>query len=742
MWTENYQKYRQDFEEGEELEIKLPTYAGSWRKLGNFRKTSTSASLTMLKPLIVWITTNCSKFLKRWEYQTILFVSGETYMRVKKQQAHHEKGGLDESPVGIKLAGRNINNFRYADDTILMAESEEELKSLLMQVKEESAKIDLKLNIKKTKIMASGPLTSWQIDGEEMEVVTDFIFLGSKITADGDCSQEIKRRLLLGRKAMTNLDSILKSRDITLPTKVRIVKAMVFPVAMYGCESWTIRKAERQRIEAFELWCWRKLLRVPWTTRNKKKKFSAVEEIFIMFSVLKEVNLPKFLAEDVLLFEDIMKDLFPEMRVPKVSLKRLEGAISLAIQLLGLQPWESQIAKVIQFYNQIVACVGVMLVGPTGGGKTTIRSILEKALMVLPLMEMDSGTKIDVVLNSLKKGKVDTFVINPKCVTLGELFGETNTSTMEWSDGLLSSAVRTFARLAGKKPKKKEPGIGTNSEMQDLYTLNTVTTADAILTDETQPTENTRSVFFSGNYQKKNCCKLVPHFPLGCLYSDRGFQQWSHYESHHHTNLGFLCPKFSYSVSFLTHIAGNSNKCVCTRVCVFVCLFVLDEAITDWQWIILDGPVDPSWIENLNSVLDDTRMLCLANGERIYLSPGIRMVFEVDSLSQASPATVSRCAMVYVDPVDLGWEPYVKTWLEGFSEIIAQSDMEYLESLFHSSIKGGMDFLNKHKNMQAFPVHQMGIVMNICRIVGSFIHIIKESGGLQISKYMLSKINV
>ncbi|KAF7252108.1 putative uncharacterized transposon-derived protein F52C9.6, partial [Varanus komodoensis] len=187
------------------------------------------------------------------------------------------KVGLDESPVGIKIAGRNINNLRYADDTTLMAESEEELKSLLMRVKEESAKVGLKLNIKKMKIMASGPLTFWQIDGEEMEVVTDFIFLGSKITTDSDCSQEIERRLLLGRKAMANLDSILKSRDITLPTKMCIVKAMVFSFAMYGCESWTIRKAERRRIETFELWCWRRLLRVPWTARRPNR--SVLEEI-------------------------------------------------------------------------------------------------------------------------------------------------------------------------------------------------------------------------------------------------------------------------------------------------------------------------------------------------------------------------------------------------------------------------------------------------------------------------------
>ena len=152
--------------------------------------------------------------------------------------------GLEEAQVGIKIAGRNINNLRYADDTTLMAENEEELKSLLMKVKEESAQVGLKLNIPKTKIMASGPITSWQIDGETVETVADFIFLDSKITVDGDCSHEIKRRLLLGRKVVTNVDSILKSRDITLPTKVHLVKAMVFPVVMYGCESWTTKKAE------------------------------------------------------------------------------------------------------------------------------------------------------------------------------------------------------------------------------------------------------------------------------------------------------------------------------------------------------------------------------------------------------------------------------------------------------------------------------------------------------------------
>ena len=166
--------------------------------------------------------------------------------------------GLDEAQAGIKIARRNN---RYADDTTLIAESEEELKSLLMKLKEESEKVGLKLNIQKTKIMASGPITSWEIDGETMETVADFIFGGSKITADGDCSHEIKRHFLLGRKVITNLDSIFKSRNITLSTKVHLVKTMVFPVVTYGCENWTIKKAECRRIDAFELWCWRRLLR-------------------------------------------------------------------------------------------------------------------------------------------------------------------------------------------------------------------------------------------------------------------------------------------------------------------------------------------------------------------------------------------------------------------------------------------------------------------------------------------------
>ena len=194
----------------------------------------------------------------------------------------------NETQAGIKIAGRNINNLIYADDTTFMAESKEELKSLLMKVKKESEKTGLKLNFQKTEIMPSGPIPSWQIDGETIETVTEFIFLGSKITADGDCSHDIKKCLLLGRKAMTNLDNILKSRDITLLTEFHIVKSMAFPVVIYGCESQTTKKVEHQRVDAFELWYWRRLLRVPWTARRSNQ------------SILKDIS-PEYPLEELMM---------------------------------------------------------------------------------------------------------------------------------------------------------------------------------------------------------------------------------------------------------------------------------------------------------------------------------------------------------------------------------------------------------------------------------------------------------
>ena len=267
----NFQIVKLILEKTEEPEVKLPTSAGSWKKQESSRKTSISVLLTMPKPLTVWITikwtilkemgipdhlTCLLRNLYAGQEATVRTGHGTTdWFQIRKGVCQGcilslclfnfyaeyimRNTGLEEAQAGIKIAERNINHLRYADDTTLTAESEEELKTLLMKAKVESEKFGLKLHIQKTKIMSCGPITSWQIDGETMETVRDFIFLGSKIIAEGDFSHEIKRLLLLGRKAMTNPDSILKSRDITLLTKVHVVKAMVFPVVMHGCESWT-----------------------------------------------------------------------------------------------------------------------------------------------------------------------------------------------------------------------------------------------------------------------------------------------------------------------------------------------------------------------------------------------------------------------------------------------------------------------------------------------------------------------
>ena len=268
--------FKLDLEKAEEPEIKLSTSTGSLKKQESSRKTSTFALLTTPKPLTMWITTNWKilqemgipdhltcllRNLYAGQEATVRNGHGTTdWFKIGKGERqgcklspclfklHAEyimqNARLDEAEAAVKIAKRNISNLRYADDTTLIAESKEELKSLLMKVKEESEKVGLKLNIQKTKIMASAPITSWQIVGETMETMREFILGGSKITEDGDCIHEIKSRLLLGRKAMTNLDSILKSRDIILPTKVHLVTAVIFPVVMYGCDSWTIKKAE------------------------------------------------------------------------------------------------------------------------------------------------------------------------------------------------------------------------------------------------------------------------------------------------------------------------------------------------------------------------------------------------------------------------------------------------------------------------------------------------------------------
>ena len=293
-----------NLEKAGEPEIKLPTFIGSSRKQESSRKTSAISFIDYAKAF------DCVDHNKLWKILQEtgipdhlicllwdLYADQEATVRTGHGTTHWfqigkgvrqgcmlsaclfslcaeyivRNAGLEEAQAVIKFAGRNINNLRYADDTMLMAESKEELTSLLIRVKEKSEKVGLKLNIQKTKIMASGPITSWQIDGETVETVSDFTFLCSKITADGNYSHEIKRHLLFGRKAAVNLNNMLKSWDITLLTKVHLVRAMVFPVGMYICESWTIRKAEHQRTDVFELWCWRRLLSIPWTARRSKQ---------------------------------------------------------------------------------------------------------------------------------------------------------------------------------------------------------------------------------------------------------------------------------------------------------------------------------------------------------------------------------------------------------------------------------------------------------------------------------------
>ena len=295
-WSENFQMFKQ-----RNYRSNCQHLMAHIKSKGIPEKKSTSASLNMLKPLTVWVTTNFGQLFKRWEYPDYLtsllknlYSGQEATVKTRHEIANWFKigkgvhqgciltlcllklyveniiwnAGMNEAQDGIRIARININNLRYADGTTLMAEGKEELKSLLMKMKEESEKADLELNIQKTKIMASRPIPHGKNRWGKIEKVTDFILGGSKITVDGDCSHKVKRCLLLGRKSMTNLDNVLKSRDITLLTKVHIRKAMVFPIFMYRCASWTIKKAECWTIDACELWCWR-LLRAPWTTRSE-----------------------------------------------------------------------------------------------------------------------------------------------------------------------------------------------------------------------------------------------------------------------------------------------------------------------------------------------------------------------------------------------------------------------------------------------------------------------------------------
>uniref|UniRef100_A0A8D1J8X9 Dynein axonemal heavy chain 14 n=2 Tax=Sus scrofa TaxID=9823 RepID=A0A8D1J8X9_PIG len=387
---------------------------------------------------------------------------------------------------------------------------------------------------------------------------------------------------------------------------------------------------------------------------KKKREFksdtSETDETLIIIEAMREASLPKFLPEDVPLFEKIIGDIFYGATVPKVNQIALEKVISVATQQLGFQQWPTQKERIIQFHNQLRACVGVMLVGPTGGGKTTVRRILERTLVLLPaedfisLEERHSLSQI-----SGRKGKVDVCVLNPKCVTLSELYGYLDLNTMEWTDGLLSATIRNYVYSNTTKYSKKDNDPGPKSKISD-----------------------------SANRQKGLSTRMI----------------------------------------IMTEIILNSMK-----------LFFSTDF--DWQWIILDGPVDTFWVENLNSMLDDTRTLCLANSERIALTDKIRVIFEVDSLPQASPAIVSRCAMVYMDPVDLGWEPYVKSWLWKTSKIMHKSGVDCLEFMIKNSVTDGLQFIKKHQKFQPFPVQDITVVTTLCRILDAFFEFMSQNGVLE-----------
>uniref|UniRef100_A0A4W2H6H3 Dynein axonemal heavy chain 14 n=1 Tax=Bos indicus x Bos taurus TaxID=30522 RepID=A0A4W2H6H3_BOBOX len=382
--------------------------------------------------------------------------------------------------------------------------------------------------------------------------------------------------------------------------------------------------------------------------KKKRELKSETEETLIIIEAMREASLPKFLPKDVLLFEKIMRDIFCGATVSKVNQIVLEKLIEIATQHLGLHQWPAQKERIIQFYNQLQACVGVMLVGPTGGGKTTVRRILEKALTLLPIEEFLLIEERDSISQiSGRRGKIDICILNPKCITLSELYGHLDPNTMEWADGLLSATIRNYVYLNTIKYSNKD----SESKISD----------------------------------SANVFKLD--------FSDTADSDYHIFEKEMEKDI-----KIPESQNF------------------------------DWQWIVLDGPVDSFWVENLNSMLDDTRTLCLANSERITLTSKIRVIFEVDSLAQASPAIVSRCAMVYMNPVDLGWEPYVKSWLLKNSKIMNKSEVDCLELMIKSSVPDGLQFIKKHQKFQPFPVQDITIVTTLCRILDAFFEFMSKTG--------------
>eukprot|EP00063_Salmo_salar_P092130 XP_014066965.1 PREDICTED: dynein heavy chain 14, axonemal isoform X3 [Salmo salar] len=392
---------------------------------------------------------------------------------------------------------------------------------------------------------------------------------------------------------------------------------------------------------------------------GQKRRFAALscgltpeDEYCVLICALQNSNLPKLVPEDVPLFKSIMEDLFPGIVNPKTIHPQLEIAIAKATEMLGLQQWPNQAEKVTQLYSQILARGGVMLIGPTGGGKTTARLILQHALHLLPsLSEVHRRTSVFMQLAPSSEVHVESFTINPKCVSFGELYGQVDPNTLEWSDGLFASAVRTYA---------KELFEQDNKTSKDSESRNT--SSSDVLSDSTTP-----------------------------------------------------LPPSSYQHNFV---------------------------VDNWRWIIMDGPVDILWVENLNTALDDNKTLCLVNGERISLPDGIRFLFEVDTLSQATPATISRCAMVYMDPVDLGWKPYVRRWLSQLPRQLSREGRNHIQQLFDNSITQGLNFVKKHQKLLNFQIPEMSTVMTVCSILGALINFMQGNGGLGLNLETLSEEDI
>nr|XP_031294136.1 dynein heavy chain 14, axonemal [Camelus dromedarius] len=464
-----------------------------------------------------------------------------------------------------------------------------------------------------------------------------------------------------------NLKSLFRPVAMMAPHYQMIAEVMLFSVGFKSAKSLSGKLVSIYELASKQLskqdhydFGLRSLKTVLVMAGKKKRDFkcnisdiSETDEALIIIEAMREASLPKFLPEDVPLFEKIIEDIFYGATVSKVNQIALEKVISIATQQLGLQQWPAQKERIIQFYNQLQACVGVMLVGPTGGGKTTVRRILERALILLPAEDfLTTEERGSISQIPGRKGKIDICVVNPKCVTLSELYGYLDPNTMEWTDGLLSATIRNYVYLNTTKYSKKDSDPEPKSKISDSANVFKLDSSDTADTD-----------YYIFEEMEKDI-------------------------------------KIAESQDF------------------------------DWQWIILDGPVDTLWVENLNSVLDDTRTLCLANSERIALTNKIRVIFEVDSLSQASPATVGRCAMVYMDPVDLGWEPYVKSWLLKISKIMNKSEVDCLEFMIKNSITDGLRFIKKHQKFQPFPVQDITIVTTLCRILDAFFEFMDKNGGL------------